>query len=150
MNLITLGACIFVGKLIENKAKSGSFIQISIGASDVLLDGMWLLYGWQQIRCLQGTSDINITNSIFETSRKGSIYSSSSVRNRVIGCTFWKNSADFSNPSDRGYAINLTKDGVYSFGSSNWSIVGNYFAENFIFHLNLRSCLSFWVIIFKS
>jgi hypothetical protein len=120
-------------KIIESSSSltnTGSYIQISVGASDVLFDGMWFLYGWQQIRCMQGTSDINITNSIFETSRKGSIYATSSIRNRVVSCTFWKNSADISNPSDRGYAINFIKDSGYSFGCSNWSIVANYFAEN--------------------
>jgi hypothetical protein len=79
---------------------------------------------------MQGTSNITFSNTVFEAARKGAIFSSSSVRNKIVGCTFWKNSADFSNPSDRGYAIFLAKDGTYSFGSDNWNIVGNYFAEN--------------------
>jgi hypothetical protein len=114
-----------------SSTNTGSYIQCSVGGgTDVLIQGMWFWYGWQHVRCMQGTSNITFSNSVFEAARKGAIYSISSVRNKIIGCTFWKNSADSSNPSDRGYAINFTKDGAYSFGSDNWNIVGNYFAEN--------------------
>ena len=112
-------------------ANTGSFIQLSVGGgTDILIQGMWLWYGWQHVRCMQGTSNITFSNTVFEAARKGAIYSYSSVRNKVVGCTFWKNSADISNPADRGYAISLAKDGGYSFGSDNWNLVGNYFAEN--------------------
>jgi hypothetical protein len=110
---------------------TGSFIQCSQnGGTDVLIQGMWFWYGWQQIRCMQGTSNITFSNTVFEAARKGAIFSYSSARNKLIGCTFWKNSADISNPADRGYAVNFTKDPAYSFGSDNWNIIGNYFAEN--------------------
>jgi len=113
------------------QTNTGSFITCPIGGgTDVLIQGMWFWYGWVQVRCLAGTSNITFSNTVFETSRKGAIFSSSSARNKVVGCTFWKNSADFSNPADRGYAIFLAKNGTYSFGSDNWNIVGNYFAEN--------------------
>jgi hypothetical protein len=114
-----------------SQTNTGSFITLPIGGgTDVVIEGMWFWYGNVQVRCLQGTSNITFSNTVFETARKGAIFSSSSVRNKIIGCTFWKNSADFSNPADRGYAIFLAKDGTYSFGSDNWNIVGNYFAEN--------------------
>jgi len=114
-----------------SSTNTGSFITCAVGGgTDVLIQGMWFWYGYLHVRCLQGTSNITFSNTVFEAGRKGAIFSSSSVRNKIVGCTFWKNSADFSNPSDRGYAIFLAKDGGYSFGSDNWNIVGNYFAEN--------------------
>ncbi len=128
------GVCFQNFKIQEvnlSQTNTGSFITCALnGGTDVLIQGMWFWYGWVQVRCLQGTSNITFSDTVFETSRKGAIYSLSSARNKIVGCTFWKNSADFSNPSDRGYAIFLVKDGGYNFGSDNWNIVGNYFAEN--------------------
>lgn len=100
------------------------------GGTDVILLNTWFLYGHTQLRMEQGTSNITMLGCVFETARKRSIYSKSSLRNKLIGCTFWKNTADISNPADRGYAVHLDKDALYDFGSDNWTITGNYFAEN--------------------
>lgn len=110
---------------------TGSYFELPIsGGTDVNFSRVWFHNGWQHVRCLAGTSNVTWDGCVFEAARKGAIYSSSSGRNKVVGSTFWKNSADSSNPSDRGYAIRLEKNGSYAFGSYNWNIVGNYFAEN--------------------
>lgn len=112
-------------------SNTGSYVDLPIGGgTDINFSRCWFHHGWQHVRCLSGTSNITFEGCIFEASRKGAIDAVSSGRNNVVGCTFWKNSADNSNASDRGYAISLSKDAAYAFGSYNWNIVGNYFAEN--------------------
>jgi hypothetical protein len=102
--------------------------------NDWQIIGCWFLNGYRGLECLQGVSNGQIASNVFEAARKQAIYCYSAPLIRIVGNAFWKNTADFSTPADRAATISLFKDAVYTFGSSDVAIVGNYFLEGVYGH----------------
>jgi hypothetical protein len=102
---------------------------VTIRANDFTVQRCWFWYGYRQLNLTQGASNATIIGNTFETARKQAIYTYSSALLKIIGNTFWKCTADFSNPADRSQVIGLFKDPTYTNGTWDVNITGNYFYE---------------------
>jgi len=107
---------------------------VEIGCNDWTLRSCWLLNGYKGLYCPQASSNAHIEGNIFEACRKQAIDCYSAGLLKIVGNTFWKNTADISNPADRSATITLRKDPLYSFGTSDVTITANYFLETVYGH----------------
>lgn len=115
-------------------ASTNTSEHIRIGANDWTVRSVWFLNGHRGLYLPQASSNGHIEGCIFEACRKQAIDTYSAGLLKIIGNTFWKNTADFSNPADRSATISLRKDPAYSFGTFDVNIVGNYFFETVYGH----------------
>jgi len=112
---------------------TGAFTNTSpllrLADNDHTIDRVWFYAGYNHIKGEPGTGDVTITNSIFENSRKDTIWGES-VGLWVLGENkYYKCTTSTSDPVDRGAVLKFTKASGYTYGSHNIVIDGNWFRE---------------------